>query len=77
MAARQKELGQRGPGVEAAGQLVLRQLEREGGEGGGRAVVRDVMRGRKEVVYLRLCSLVVEAPGGEAAMEGEGARMAM
>ena len=40
-------------------------------------MVRDVMRGRKEVVYIRLCSLVVEAPGGEAAMEGEGARMAM
>ena len=57
--------------------LVLRPREREGGEGGGRAVVRDVMRGRKEVVYIRLCSLVVEAPGGEAAMKGEGARMAM
>ena len=40
-------------------------------------MVRDVMRGRKEVVHIRLCSLVVEAPGGEAAREGEGAGMAM
>ena len=54
--------------------LVLRPREREGGEGGGRAVVRDVMHGRKEVVYVRRCSLVVEAPGGEAAREGDGAR---
>ena len=37
-------------------------------------MVRDVMRGRKEVVYIRRCSLVVEAPGGEAAREGEGAQ---
>ena len=37
-------------------------------------MVRDVMRGRKEVVYVRRCSLVVEAPGGEAAREGDGAR---
>ena len=54
--------------------LVSRQLEREGGEGGIQAVVRDVKRGRKEVVYIRRCSVVVEAPGGEAAREGEGAQ---
>ncbi len=37
-------------------------------------MVREVMRGRKEVVYIRRCSVVVEAPSGEAAREGEGAR---
>ena len=36
-------------------------------------MVRDVKRGRKEVVFVRRCSLVVEAPGGER--EGECARM--